>query len=453
MTPTEQAAHPRIGVDAGARARAAAVVADLVERLADPALVAERASAPDNTRSMPGGTRIPIWDPVSMTDGYPALALLYAELAHTDPAYRRVAHEYLTQAAAEAAQSQTLGLYSGYVALAFAASRAARRLGEYAKLLTPIDEHLAAWIPARLRPEWERIEAGRAGTTFVAYDVVGGVTGVGRHLLDRDAEPARSTLEEILTYLVALTRPIAGAPTVLPGWWVPETPHGEPVDGYGGHGNLGLAHGVAGPLALLALAWQAGVRVRGQDEAIARIAEWMLDWHRIDEGGAYWPGWVQREDLAAGSAGLTRGRSAWCYGVPGAARALQLAGMVLDRPGWHRFAVEAFRGTLTLPDDRHGVEDAGLCHGWAGLLHLTRLVARDADDAELARAADRLADRVLDLYDPQALFGFRAATQHAGETLDQPGFLEGAAGIALSLHAYACNQPAASGWDAALLVR
>lgn len=453
MTPTEQVARPRIGVDAGTRARAVAVVADLAERLADPGLVAERASAPDNTRSVPGGPRIPIWDPMSMTDGYPALALLYAELAHTDSAYRWVAHDYLTRAAAVAAQAQTVGLYSGYVALAFAASRAARRPGEYAKLLAPIDEHLAAWVPARLRPEWERIEAGRAGTTFLAYDVIGGVTGLGRHLLDRDVESARPIVEEILTYLVALAEPFAGEPAALPGWWVPETPHGEPVDGYGGHGNLGLAHGVAGPLALLALAWQAGVRVPGQDEAMERIAGWMLDWHRIDEGGAYWPGWVQREDLAVRSSDLPRGRSAWCYGVPGVARALQLAGMALDRPEWHRFAVEALRGTLTLPDERHGVQDAGLCHGWTGLLHLTRLVARDADDAELAGAADRLADRALDMYDPQAPFGFRAATQQEGETLDQPGFLEGAAGIALALHAYADDRPTASGWDAALLVR
>ncbi|MFC4117035.1 lanthionine synthetase C family protein [Nonomuraea zeae] len=440
-------------MDAGTRARAAAAVAELAERLADPSFVAEHATARDNTRPLPDGTRMPIWHPTSITDGYPALALLYGELAHTDIAYRWVAHEYLTHAAAEVAQAHASGLYTGYVALAFAASRARRRPGEYAKILKSVDEHLAAWVPAQLRPEWERIEAGRAGTPFVAYDIISGVTGVGRYLLDRPAPAARLTLVEILSYLVALTKPFAGEHAALPGWWVSHTPNSESVDGYGGHGNLGLAHGVPGPLALLALAWQEGVRVPGHDEAMVRIVDWMLDWHRIDEGGAYWPSFVQREELAVCPADLSRGRSAWCYGVPGAARALQLAGMALDRPEWHRFAVEALRGTLTLPDERHGPQDAGLCHGWAGLLHLTRMVARDADDAELAGTADRLADRALDLYDPQAPFGFRGATLHAGETVDLPGFLEGAAGIALALHAYAGDRPAESGWDAALLVR
>ncbi|MCP2353245.1 hypothetical protein HD597_000265 [Nonomuraea thailandensis] len=439
-------------MDDGTQARAAAVVADLAERLADPGSVAERATAPGNRRPVPGHGRVPIWGPMGLTDGYPAVALLYAELAHTDPAYRRVAHEYLTHAAAESGQARLSGLYNGPLALAFAASCAARP-GEYNKILTSIDEHLAVQVPARLRPEWERIEAGIPGAPFETYDVIGGVAGVGRHLLDRDTGPARSALVEILAFLVALARPLAGEHAALPGWWVPHTPHGEPLDGYGGHGNLGLAHGVAGPLALLALAWRGGVRVPGQDEAMARIAGWMHDWHRVDEAGAYWPSWVQREDVEAGSAGLPRSRTAWCYGVPGAARALQLAGMALDRPDWRRFAVDALRSTLTLPDEGHGVQDAGLCHGWAGLLHLTRLVARDADDAELTGAADRLAGQAVDLYDPQAAFGFRAATLHEQDWLDLPGFLEGSAGIALALHAYAADQPAASGWDAALLVR
>ncbi|NUR93026.1 MAG: lanthionine synthetase C family protein [Nonomuraea sp.] len=448
MTPAEQPPQPRGEGEIRTRTRAAAVVADLAERLADPASVAGSATAPGNTRPVPGGARLPIWDPVSLTDGYPAVALLYAELAHAEPGYRRVAHAHLSHAAAQASQARVAGLYTGHVALAFAASRAARP-GEYATVLTSIDGHLAAQVPARLRLERERVEAGRAGPPFAAYDVIGGVTGVGRHLLDRDTEIARTTLEEILAYLVALTRPVAG----LPGWWVPHTPYGEQPDEYGGHGNLGLAHGVPGPLALLALAWQAGVRVPGQDEAMARIAGWMHDWHRVDEGGAYWPGWVRRADLDGGSADLPRSRTAWCYGVPGAARALQLAGMALDRQDWRRSAVEALRGTLSLPDERHGAHDAGLCHGWAGLLHLTRLVARDAEDAELARVADRLAERALDLYDPQAPFGFRAATQHEGETVDLPGFLEGAAGIALALHAYAGDGQPATVWDAALLVR
>src|SRR5439155_836926 len=77
------------------------------------------------------------------------------------------------------------GLFAGPTALAFAAATAARRPDEYAGVLATLDERIAGWVLPRLRAEWERIDAGRAGTVFGAYDVVSGATGVGRYLLNR----------------------------------------------------------------------------------------------------------------------------------------------------------------------------------------------------------------------------------------------------------------------------
>jgi len=69
--------------EAALRSRASAIVADVAERLADPAAVAafQRESAGH-------------FYALSLADGYPALALLYAELGHTEPAYRRTAHDH-----------------------------------------------------------------------------------------------------------------------------------------------------------------------------------------------------------------------------------------------------------------------------------------------------------------------------------------------------------------------
>ncbi|MFF4642871.1 hypothetical protein [Streptomyces sp. NPDC001389] len=53
----------------------------------------------------------------------------------------------------------------------------------------------------------------------------------------------------------------------LPGWWCAHDPHRFYTPG--GHGNFGMAHGIAGPLALLAQAPKRGVAVDGQREAIA----------------------------------------------------------------------------------------------------------------------------------------------------------------------------------------
>jgi len=46
------------------------------------------------------------------------------------------------------------------------------------------------------------------------------------------------------------------------------------------HGNLGIAHGITGPLALLAVAMKRGVAVAGRAGAIGRICPWTDRWRR-----------------------------------------------------------------------------------------------------------------------------------------------------------------------------
>ncbi|WP_436499252.1 lanthionine synthetase C family protein [Actinokineospora sp. HUAS TT18] len=391
-----------------ARAAAVQVVTDIATRLADPAKVAELMAGSDR------------WMPLSLTDGFPATALLHAELANTDAAHRRVAHAHLA-AAASAPAMPVHGLFIGPGALAFAAAQAARKPGEYAGLLIPLDTQLVDWTHRTLRAEFERIAAGRSGTTFGAYDAVTGVTGVGRHLLQRGDTEA---VAEIARYLVKLVDPIDG----LPGWWVTDSP---PLPA---HANSGLAHGIPGPLVLLALAWQAGIRVPGQGEAIDGIVSWLLTWSDHDDHGRYWSDTLTADDLRSRPDALRPARSAWCYGTPGVAVALHIAGTATNRPEWTEHAVAATKAMLRRPLDSHGIHDVGLCHGWAGLLTLVLRLARDTADPDLLAAADRVALRAVDGYDP-----------------DHPsvGFLEGAAGTALALHGWLT--PPTTDWAAALL--
>lgn len=435
----------------GSRARA--IVDHLADRLADPAAVAARTAAGGNVPAHADDSRQTLWSPLSLGDGYPGLALLYAELGHVDASYRRVAHGCLGQAVAHLTSVAPGGLFAGSVALAFAAVCAARRPTEYANLLEPLDRGIAAWLPARLRDEWARIEAGRPGTRFAHYDVVTGVTGVGRYLLRRTGAESRSALTGILSYLVALSRPCP-APDGPPGWFVAHRVDGTAPsgDGSGGHLNAGLAHGIPGPLALLALAWQEGVRVAGQDEAIARIADWLLDRRITDPDGTTWPATADDGGPDVGGRPCPA-RDAWCYGAPGVARALQLAGQALGRPEWPAAAVDAVAAMLARPAGPRGVTDPGLCHGWAGLLHLVRLVGLDSGDPRIVGAATGLAARVVDRYEHQAPFGFRASWPPTFEPVDLPGFLEGSAGVALALLSYLDDGRPVTGWDTALLIR
>ena len=92
------------------------------------------------------------------------------------------------------------------------------------------------------------------------YDLISGLTGIGCHLLRR--HPDGAEIRHVLSYLVRLTEPIHMGGEILPGWWTRNGPTDESSDDFpGGHGNLGIAHGITGPLALLAVAMKRGVAV------------------------------------------------------------------------------------------------------------------------------------------------------------------------------------------------
>jgi hypothetical protein len=441
-------------------------------------------------------------------------------LTAEDDRYRRTGHGYLARAAGGLATDRP-GLYAGPAGTAFAALLAARRPTDYAGLLSQLDGYVHAEADRLVAAERERIAAGRAGARLGAVDTISGLSGLGGYLLRRGH---RVALAAVIDCLVGLRRPVALDGAIVPGWWAAGPPSvGGPAGGdqgyQRGHLNLGLAHGIAGPLALLALAWRAGLRRPDQDHAIAVFAGWLIEARAGAGPEPYWPSQLslaeltklteltepaeqtkpveltkptepteqtkptepaeQTELTGTGGSGGSGGsatspvpdRVAWCYGTPGVARALQLAAAALDRPDWAGTAA----GTLLTAADRAErtgwLTDSSLCHGWAGLLHICRLVGRDVGDPRLLAVADRIAGRLLDSYQPDSPFGFRyqapqvgpAGDQHHGAgrarqqpqvalAPDRPGFLEGAAGIALALHGYARDAPPQTSWDTALLL-
>ncbi|MCQ4045230.1 lanthionine synthetase C family protein [Streptantibioticus rubrisoli] len=424
-------------------AHARRIAADIAARLADPEQVAATATAPDNLVRFPGQPAFGPWAPLALAEGFSGTALLHAELATADPSHRRLAHAHLARAARSLpAGGHPGGLFQGPASLAFAALAARQAPGDYAALLERLDGVIVRRTRELLAAESERLAAGQAGVSMHTYDLISGVTGLARYLLAR--QPRHDDLvADACRYLVRLAQPITVAGTPLPGWWAPHTPTiGREADFPHGHVNLGLAHGICGPLALLATARTLGVKVTGQDEAIAAIARWVLE--RQLPGGQ-WPAIVRPEDLLPGAPpGEPTGRTAWCYGTPGVARALFLAGRCLERADWRGAALDALAEALS---DPYGMHDWALCHGWSGLLQVTWRMAHDSGDARLARRLPDLARHILANYAPDAPFGLRH--DDPLQARDRAGLLEGAAGAALALHTYACDMPPHTAWDAA----
>ncbi|ALG08300.1 lanthionine synthetase C family protein [Kibdelosporangium phytohabitans] len=430
------------------------IVTELTDRLADPAWVAATTDAPGN--ALRTDTQdITLWTPAGLSDGHPALALLYAELSAGDAALREHAHAHLQAALASTAPRPGGGLFGGLTALAFAAHAAAAESGGYQTMLTQLDQAISRECRALAARDRARIADGQAIGGWSGYDVPVGVTGVGRYLLARHQSTGNqdvlAALEDVLATLVDIARAddVDLQGRRMPAWWNHHDTAGTPAEGQGGHLNFGMAHGVGGPLALLALAWQAGVAVPGHEEAVLRILSLMRKWRLDDESGPFWPYSVTVD----GPSPAGRYREVWCYGAAGIGRALFLAGTALDDASWRETAHDALRGAFTIALTGHSrIRDAGLCHGWAGLLQIAARMAFDTGDPYYAETADEFAVRLEKAYDPEAPFGFRYDYPGSIRPLDRPGYLEGAAGIALALHCHATGRPPVTGWDAPLLI-
>jgi hypothetical protein len=85
------------------------------------------------------------------------------------------------------------------------------------------------------------------------------------------------------------------------------------------------------------------------------------------------------------------------------------------------------------------------------MMHLLAVLNESIGDKRVADVVDDMAARTLAQFHPEYRFGFRAALTDVPQGADVPGFLEGAAGTALALDAYADGRTTTD-WDMALLL-
>ncbi|MGW4101793.1 lanthionine synthetase C family protein [Streptomyces sp. NPDC004976] len=351
--------------------------------------IAERLATPQNVWGLHHRQG---WGPQSLAHGAVSVALLHIERARTDQGPWQRADDWL----------------------AFAL-HAADRPGRYARPLDTLDRYVTTAIRDRLAEAHAR--------------------------MDRDIHT--DILREILTYLVRLTEPIKHDGEVLPGWWSHLSPSGTISPDYPeGHANNGVAHGIGGPLAVLSLAARRGITVDSHLDSITRILTWLDHWQQDGPAGPWWPYWITREQLRSGTTGPGPSHLSCCYDTAGFARAQQLAALALKDPARQHTAEFALLRAITDPGQLEATVDVSLCHGFAGLAHITQLTAADTLTPGLTECLPRLLAPITDTA-PGTLADSLINPPSGGDIR----LLEGAAGTALALNAFPTGTPSASGWD------
>jgi hypothetical protein len=357
----------------------------------------------------------------SLAEG-PAGALLLATEQGEDP------RPWLTQMVADPimAHPDDVGLFDGAPAVAFTLAATTHH-----RALSTLDKQVDAISRARLDAAYRRTERGDLPVKR-EFDLISGLTGLGIYLLRRDG--GGELLRDVLTYLVRLTEPHRSG---LPGWWALDGPTGPGLGWEGGHGNLGIAHGITGPLALLAAATLRGVTVDGQADAIRRICAWLDCWRCGDPPRNWWPETLTRaqHDLGTPPKGGPY-RPSWCYGTPGIAYTQHLAGLALDDQRRQRLALDTLAWCVTDETQLAQINDVSLCHGWAGLVYIAWRAG--AHDLRIRTAVPRLLDRL------------STALRHRPP--QGRGLLVGETGALLARHAVTADTSPITQWDACLLL-
>ncbi|MFE7194373.1 lanthionine synthetase C family protein [Kitasatospora sp. NPDC057541] len=310
-------------------------------------------------------------------------------------------------------------LYGGAAHVGWTAVQLSRVHGVALGGLTAIDDTVVRWVEEY--PE------------DVDVDLPTGVLGLGVYGL---VHPSRSTREKItsgvMDVIEARTERGDGAFIRLAParFRLAETPH------LVGYRDLGMAHGNAGLVSFLASVAMSDTPARERarkllDETLA----WLLK-QRTDTDGAVFPQAVElRYEIS---------RSAWCYGDPGIALALDVATKATGDPEVAEVAQHVAATAAVRPVDRTRVVDPCLCHGAAGLIYFANRVRGDHG----LPAADVVIDFWTSFVQRRRA---RGGLEYYGREGMRPehSFLEGDLGVALTLLHLASGVPPL--WEERLL--
>jgi lantibiotic modifying enzyme len=318
----------------------------------------------------------------SLGRGQAGLALLYAWLARIrgTPQADVLARQCLDKAI-EAASTQAMNasLFGGFTGVAWAAE-----LVDH--LLDPDAEDRSEAVDDALLQLLSRADRWSA-----PYDLVVGLTGLGVYALQRYP---RAVAIECLRLVVERLDECAKRDEHGLYWWTPPAEiHHESRKQYpSGRADLGVAHGVAGPIALLGSICGAGVEQATARPLLEGAVSWLFAHSVPTEAGPTFPVW-----LAPGSEPWPA-RCAWCYGDPGIAAALLMAARGAADADWEQAAVALALRAAERPASETGVVNACFCHGAAGLGHLYNRMYQATGEPELGRAAVYWLERTLGFY-------------------------------------------------------
>ena len=331
-------------------------------------------------------------------DGSSGFALAFIALAGAtgDDRYRQAAHDCLRMAA-QAADKPSIGLFSGISGLRAVAALMSAQATQYLRLVEQCDAYVESALPS---PDVATV------SSFRDFDMISGWGGA-RLARCVNAASGSDRLLSLLEWLM-----------IDDERWRRVHPlrYNDPPEN-----DLGIAHGIAGMLAVFALTTEP---LESDHRLILHRQASNLMMHAMRNGGrVLWPAF-------AGSHRPVEQRG-WCYGTPGVAAALYWVGRGLTDSAIVTFALDTLAAECTTRPETWEFWDHALCHGTLGCALIYASVGMASGDRRLIDVVDALVKLVLKDIAKNENASWGLAPDVA--TPDLTGELVGAAGIALGL--------------------
>jgi lantibiotic modifying enzyme len=367
----------------------------------------------------------PHWN--SLAEGWPGIACYFCEMERFQPGRRwlEVAKEHLYESIREIKKNKLsdCSLFYGLAGVCFAASLIGDQDEKYEKLGQSLDDLLTQEIERYMLQDIHALFSPSIPVQLSRINIVNGLAGIqGYFSLKKKKNPNLAFLQRRCVQAITeclLSEKIMDGQTV-PGWhtWGEEAIKQNYSSGYS---NLSHPYGISGCLSSLSLAALEGVEDPLLDRAMRALSTYILS-HRNPKGR--WPLLATLGTQELNSDVFEAFQDSWASGWPGVVRSLYLAGKALKDEALVTSMEETFVNLLSEMEAAPKVLGSSLSVGWAGLLFASYQMIQSTENYRIHQLTNQFIYRLIQEFDPSSAFGFRS-------TWDDPGFLNGASGVAL----------------------
>ncbi|MCM3476816.1 lanthionine synthetase C family protein [Caldibacillus thermoamylovorans] len=424
-------------------------VCNIARKLSDYENMLQIVNHPKNFLQI-GNKRINPFHELSLSHGLPALCALYGEMSehYPDEDWDALGHQYMKRIGEQINQNgfSSLSMFTGLTGVALAAVCLSKEGKRYQKFIANIniviEEKMEEIITNLKQKSYPNMDD---------YDAISGVAGIAGYCL-LFPEEMKKTITLILKYIIDLSQDKEMEDLRIPGWYIlPEHAFSEREkrNWPSGFINIGLSHGIPALLIILCNAKKLNIYTGGLDECIQKIADFLIKFQIKDEIGVYWGTHVSLEEYYQGTVLNKNTRDAWCYGTPGVAYSLLIAGKTLNNQTYIDCAI---RGMELASKRLYDIFSPSFCHGLAGVAYICNRFYEETNISDFRQTALTLANDIMKYYNKEYPFGFKniEGSEKGKEYYDYVGLIDGTAGILLTL--LAIQNGKKTPWDSAFLL-